>query len=244
METSADLRTCIVCKRSLPQDRFYASGHGNGRRNTCTRCLNEAGARERRANGARIRHTRYNARGHVWCNRCATYLPASDFKRHPSRPHTYWSYCKPCTREIDRERYARKTSTMEGAQQVLDARLQRRRRQQANERSARKRWVMHCIEQLVQRGFTRAEIARLADVSVASLLAWIDPKSKRRITSAVEARFSVLVLAAGDLPRIGPQHRRRLPHPEYARIHATTIDEVRRHKVRNGWINGRRGGKP
>ena len=161
MNVTAELRTCQVCKRTLPLDRFYASGTGSGRRHTCSRCLNEQLGRERRASGAKIRHNRYNARGHVYCNHCEKYLPPETFKRHPSRPHTFWSYCKPCVRIKDRERYQKATSTIEGATRVLDSRLARKRRQRAAEQRERREYVVYAIHQLRLRGFTRAEVARL-----------------------------------------------------------------------------------
>lgn len=243
MRQADQLRTCMSCKRTLPLDRFYSSGHGNGRRNTCTRCLNEALDRERRANGAKRRNQRYNARGHVWCNRCSSYLPPENFKRHPSRPGTFWAYCKPCVREIDRERYARKTSTLEGATAVLDSRLHRKRRQMKAERRERKQYVVHALDQILLRGFTRAEVARLLDVSQPTLNKWLDPKDPTALLKAAEERVAVVWMAVMDLPRTGYQRGRRLPHSEYARIHAITREEVASHYLRNCWVkkNGEKG---
>ena len=236
-------RTCIECRRVLPIEKFYSSGHGNGRRRTCIRCLQEEGARQRRRKSAPIRHTRYNARGHVWCNRCAKYLPPESFKRHPSRPHTFWSYCKPCVIQIDRDRYRKKVSTLEGATEVLEARYRRKQRQKREEIRERKSYCMHAIDQLRVRGFTVAEISRLTDIGHATLAKWADPRDKTRILEAGERRLEVVLRAALSMPRIGYQDRRRLPHPEFARIHALTHDEVQSYYLRNAWRkkNGERG---
>lgn len=237
MNPVMELRGCLVCKRRLPLDRFYASGHGNGRRNTCTRCINEQAERERRAAGAKIRHTRYNARGHVWCNHCQKYLPPEDFKKHPSRPGTYWSYCKPCVRILDRKRYREATSTYEGAVRVLNDRLERKHRQKRQEQKERKEYVAYVIDQLRQRGFTKAEVARLAQISLPTLTKWADPKTELHLMKPAELRMEILFNAVLDLPIVGYQDRRRLPHPEYARIHAITHDDVKAFYLRNSWIN-------
>lgn len=241
--THQPTRPCKVCKRTLPLDRFYASGHGNGRRHTCTRCINVELDQERRARGAHKRHPRYNARGHVWCNRCQHYLTADQFKRHPSRPGTCWSYCKPCVIQIDRERYRRKVSTIEGATQVLEARYKRKKRAQAKAIRDRKEYVIYVIDQLRLRGFTRAEISRLTGVSQPTLAKWADPKDKTRILEAGERRLEIVFRETVSLPRIGYQNGRRLPHPEYARIHALTHDDVQAVYLRNAWrkANGEKG---
>lgn len=235
----SETRTCISCRHELPLDRFYASGHGTGRRRTCKRCLSEEGRRERRRAGAKIRHTRYNARGWVWCNRCQHYKPTEDFKPHPSRPGTLWSYCKPCVREIDRERYQRKTSTLEGAMADLEKRYERKKRQRTAERRERRQFVLHAIELLRRRGFTKAEIARLADTSLSSMWAW-ETKPERKITPAMERRFGVLLRETGHLPLGEPAFRRRLPHPEFEVIYQRVHRKVVAIPVRNAWKNGRR----
>ena len=44
-----------------------------------------------------------------------------------------WSYCRPCVREIDRERYRRKTSTIEGAMADLEKRYARKTAEKKDE---------------------------------------------------------------------------------------------------------------
>lgn len=94
-------RTCRRCGQTQPADHFSASGHGNGRRRVCIRCVRAAEA----AKASRRRHPRVNARGEVWCNACQRYLPRDHFKPHPSRPGALWPYCTPCVRIKDRARY-------------------------------------------------------------------------------------------------------------------------------------------
>lgn len=235
MNPTQDLRTCIDCKRSLPLDRFHGSGHGNGRRWTCIRCFNQESDRKRRERGAHVRHHRYNARGHVWCNHCGKYLPPENFKLHPSRPGTYWSYCRPCVRILDRARYRKQTSTLEGALQMLEGRNDRKRRHRKAEQQERKEYVAYGIDQMRRRGFTKAEVSRLVGISWATMLKWADQKCDLYLMKPAELRIEVVLKAVLDLPVVGYQDRRRLPHPEYARIHAITHEAVKAIYLRNKW---------
>jgi len=231
-------RRCLACQRDLPVASFYASGHGSGRRRTCIRCLHAAVAVERRARGARERHLRINARGDVWCNRCRRYRGAEDFRRHPQRPNTWWAYCRECTREIDRTRYAKRTSTIEGA--TLELEKKQRRKDRLGRRRDRERrfFVAESISLLRRRGFTKAEIVRLADVSFPSLLDW--ERQARRVTPAVVSRFSVLVQETSDYRGGEPPVRRRLPHPDCAMLMERCRPLMLAHPVRSAWKNGRR----
>lgn len=190
-----------------------------------------------------MRHNRINVRGHVWCNRCEKYLPPENFKIHPSRPHTFWSYCKPCVIELDRERYRRKVSTMEGALKDLEARQRRKHQQRKAQVRDRKEFVTFGLDQIRQRGFTRAEVGRLLDISPVTLGKWSDPKDKTQVLEAGERRIEVVLMAVSGLPRTGYVNGRRLPHPEYQRVYATTRDEVESIYLRNAWTkkNGERG---
>jgi hypothetical protein len=241
------LRTCRRCRRELPIERFYASGTGNGRRRTCIRCLREQDAQERRQRDAKVRHSRYNARGDVWCNRCQRYLPSDSFKRHPTRTHTYWSYCKPCTREIDRERYARKFSNLETALMEQGRHNHRRRIRLAAQRRERLRNVQEMIRLLRARGLTKSEICRLGGFTMQSLLRWEVAKvpSKRGISPNVEKRLGILVSAAIRVLPLPNEtgilnYRRRLPHPDLPHLEAMCRDELARYPLRNSWINGKR----
>jgi len=233
-------RICISCHRPLPLSAYYSAGHGNGRRRTCKRCLLDDAKRVRRRGGAPVRHSRFNAHGDIWCNRCEHYRDVTDFKRHPSRPGTYWSYCKPCTREIDRERYARRTSTLEGALADLEKRYQRKERQRQREFGARRRFLVESISLLRRRGLSKAEIARLTDTTFGNLLRWERGECERP-TKAVCDRFVVVVRETAHLPIGEPVrgHGRR-PHPAMGELLARCLPQVEAIPVRNAWKNGRR----
>lgn len=175
---------------------------------------------------------RVNARGDVWCNHCEHYLPAHRFRRHPSRP-AWWPYCRDCTRVLDRQRARCIRGTPEWAAANAD-RLRRQRRQDAREQADRAAFVRDGIGILRRRGLTKAEIARLARVSHASLIVW--ERGERRPDPNVAARFGVLLRETAALP-IGaePAYRRRLPHPAYAGLVARVGPLVAAYPVRSTW---------
>jgi DNA-binding transcriptional regulator YiaG len=232
-------RLCIACNRVKPANQFHVSGHGNGRKRTCIRCQHDAARRERIARGGKDRHPRYNARGDVWCNRCERYLGAENFKRHPNRPGTYWAYCKPCTREIDRERYAKRTSTIEGAIAELDRKNQRKQRLTKERMAERRKFLKESILLLRRRGLTKAEIVRLTDTTFGNLLKW-ERGEMQRPTEAICRRFGVVVRATHGFPLGEPAHRRRLPHPAMAELLAICMPQIEAIPVRNSWKNGGR----
>ncbi len=237
---AAATRTCLVCRRELDVDRFHRSGnHSAGRRRTCKTCIADAQRRTRRERGSAIRHPRYNARGDVWCNRCQRYQGAENFKRHPSRPHTYWSYCKVCTREVDRARYAKKTSTLEGALEVLEDHNRSKRRRMQREFAGRRRFLVDSISLLRRRGLTKAEIVRLTDTTFGNLLKW-ERGECLKPTKAVCERFAIVVRESGALPAGEPVYRRRLPHPAMGELLARCLPLVEAVPIRNAWKNGRR----
>lgn len=227
-------RVCIQCKRELSAKHFYSSGHGNGRRRTCTFCLSE----QAKTTSGYTRHKRYNARGEVWCNNCKTYQHADNFKRHPQRPHTFWTYCKPCVREIDRMRYRAKAKTPAGKESIR-RRVERKRAQSHREMTERKAFIAKAIELLGRRGFTVSEIAKLAGVGLTNVYKW--RAMKHRPTPAVEARFAIVLRETGHLP-VGPERafRRRSPHPELASLLERLAPQIAPHEVRSGWKNGAR----
>jgi transcriptional regulator with XRE-family HTH domain/Pyruvate/2-oxoacid:ferredoxin oxidoreductase delta subunit len=240
-------RLCVVCGHRKPINAFYTSGHGNGRRRTCIRCLNDKDARARRASGARARHQRINARGDVRCNRCQAYRPREDFKPHPSREGVFWSYCKPCTREIDRERYAKRTSTLDGAIAELEKKYQRKQRMLARKRQNRIDFVRDAITQLRGRGLTKSEIARLVGCTVQSIYRWeaVTSWDDCRITENAEKRFGVVLAAAIEvLPPPNrneiPNYRRRLPHPQLSQLLAMVAEDLERYPLRSSWVKGAR----
>jgi hypothetical protein len=237
---SPETRVCEVCHRTLHLEFFHRSGnHTAGRRRTCKRCIADAQRRTRKARGGRDRHPRYNARGDVWCNRCQSYRGAEDFKRHPNRPHTFWAYCKPCTREIDRDRYAKRTSTLERAIADQERRLKRKQKQQRKVFAERRKFLQDSILLLRRRGLSKAEIVRLTDTSFGSLLKWERGETKRPV-EGVCRRFGVVVRATMGFPLDEPVHRRRLPHPAMAELLAECLPQVQAIHVRNSWVNGRR----
>lgn len=206
-------RVCRACERELPAEHFYASGTGNGRRRTCI------------------------ARGEVWCNNCARYLSAEEFKRHPQRPHTYWSYCKACVIEIDRMRYRAKAKTPAG-QEATRRRGERHRRQMAAEYRARRMFVRDAIDTVRRRGFTISEVARLSGIAVPSLYAYL--KDERRPIPAAASRMLLVLRATAHLPTgEAPPYRRQRPHPELAGLLERLAPEIARHPTRSAWVGDR-----
>jgi transcriptional regulator with XRE-family HTH domain len=239
------LRTCRVCKRDLPVDRFH--GDDKHRRRVCRRCFADQEHRQRRQQGSKRRMPRFNARGDAHCSHCRQYLPIDSFKPHPNRPGVLWTTCKPCTRELDRARYARKTSTLEGAIAEQEKNNARRRELRARRRQERLQFVQHSIKQLRARGLTKSEIARLGGFSMGSLLRWEAAKlsASHGITENVERRFGVLMNAAIQiLPSPSkyqiPNYRRRVPHPDLPILEEMCESEIERYPLRNAWINGKR----
>lgn len=153
----------------------------------------------------------------MWCHHCASYLPALRFRRHPSRA-AWWPYCRDCTRALDRKRARCIRGTPEWTAATAD-RIRRQRRQAAREQADRADFVRTGIGILRRRGFTKAEVARLAGVSFGALILW--ERGERRPDPNVAARFGVLLRETSALP-IGtePVFRRRLPHPAYAGLMA------------------------
>ncbi len=232
-------RYCIACHRHRPESDFHASGHGQARRRTCVRCLRDQERRERIARGGKDRRPRYNARGDVWCNRCERYLGAEEFKRHPSRPHTFWSYCKPCTRELDRERYTRKMMDFDRAMAENERHNHRKRKRVAKEMAERRKFLKESIDLLRRRGLSKAEIVRLTDTTFGNLLRW-ERGEVGRPTKAVCDRFAVVVRESAHLPIGEPEYRRRLPHPALGELLARCLPKVQAIPVRSAWKNGRR----
>jgi DNA-binding transcriptional regulator YiaG len=227
-------RTCIECQRTLPLDKFYSSGHGNGRRRTCIRCLHKAAERERRARGAKARHPRFNARGFARCGRCEKYKHPEEFRKHSNRPGNLWWACRSCEREIERERYIQRTSTVDGALEYQRKSNERRRRSRANQQKDRRQFVRDSIKALRRRGFTKTEISRLMQTGVSSLIAW-ETDDTRKITRQVEERFAVLLRETSHLPFVEPVTRRRLPHPDFDDIQRRTADKIASIPTRNRW---------
>lgn len=237
LAAAAAPRPCAACRRTLPP-RLFGNGSKYGgtdtprKRKTCLDCE----AKARRAAGVPARHKRRNARGDVWCNACRHYLTPAAFKRHPSRPHTFWAYCRACTREIDRARGRAKRRTAEGQEEQRRAVARKARRRRA-EQLERARFVAEAIALLLRRGFTKADICRLADVSWGSLLAW--ERAERRVTPAVAERFAILLRATSHVAT-GPEPcpRRRRPHPELPMLIERVAPLVAAHPVRSRWKGG------
>lgn len=191
----------------------------------------------------RQRHKRYNARAEVWCNRCQQFRHADHFKRHPSRPHTYWSYCKDCTRIIDRERYARKTSTLEGAERVLAARYERKKRYQRRDRADRFKFLAESVDLLMRRGFTQADICRLTGISTGPFYAW--RKREHMPSRNALRRIGIVVEATIHYPISDRRAKNnRYPHPDTDVIRQRIQDDLDRYPMRDSWKNRRKQATP
>lgn len=180
---------------------------------------------------------RINARGDVHCRACHRYLPGYCFREvaYPSlggRPRS-WSYCLPCTRQIDRERWTGARRAKENA-----SRLVRQRRHQAAARMERSGTVRGAIRTLRLRGLTKTAIARLSRTSLPSVLTW--ERGGRVPTTAVVSRFLVVLRETAYLDR-GDKlaYRRRLPHPDFDDL-LWSCRTVERFRVKNTWPARRR----
>jgi hypothetical protein len=174
----------------------------------------------------------------VHCNNCKQYRPTSDFKRHPSRPHTWWAYCKPCTRELDRLRYRASVATPDGKRRVMEGRNRRKRRQSAADFRERREFLSGAIELLLRRGLTLSAISRITDTSLANIYKW-RAKAIKRPTKAVMARFEQLLLLTMDWPIGAPAFRNRLPHPKEQELIARMAPTIAAYPVRaSRWKDG------
>jgi hypothetical protein len=206
IDPTAD-RTCKVCGVAQPPEHFYASGHGNGRRTTCKRCMRA----EQRKTATYHRHEKTNAVGDVWCPSCERWLRPDAFKAHPSRPGWWWQ-CRECQRDYDRTRYRAKAKT-EAGRAVIRRRVEQKRAHARERNRARAEFVAGAIAVLRRRGFTVTEVGRLTGTENASIYRWMGKRAK--VTAAVEARFAAALRATAHLPAVGdPPRYRRLPHPE------------------------------
>lgn len=225
-------KACRVCGRTLPLRLFPVSPatarDGTPyRRRTCQPCAEQA------KGGATKRPPRTNARGDVWCCNCETYLPPTRFRRHPSRPHRWWSYCRDCTKELDRFREKRRRGT-EAWRADTERRVRQKREQSRRERAQRRAFATEAIRLLRRRGFTKAEIARLARTAIQSVLAW--EAGTRRVTPNAADRLGVLLRHTAAY-RAGkePEYRRRLPHPDLPWLLAATEAEMAALPLRSRW---------
>jgi transcriptional regulator with XRE-family HTH domain len=227
-------KVCGRCKRELPRRMFRPTGRqcpASGERygaSICRGCEEQ----ERRAAGVPKRHPRYNARGEVWCNRCERYQHADNYRPHPNRPGTLWSYCKACTIQIDRERYHRKKRTPAGWEQQ-DRSIARKRERRAANRRDRRKFVKESMELLRRRGFTISEISRLTGISLTTIYQW--PKGATPSPPAAN-RIQVVVLETGHLKAGAvPEFRRRRPHPELEQLMSRIAPQLERFVTRSRW---------
>lgn len=226
-------RVCRVCGHERPI-RCFGLGATNPKtgaayyRRTCRDCEERA----RRAKGIPKRRQRRNARGDVWCNHCQRYLPPGRFAPRPRRPHTFWAYCRECTRALDRLRARNIRGTPEQRAHVAQSVARKRRRRHAAQRE-RARFVQDAIAILRRRGLTKTDICRLAQVTFASLLRW-ERGGKPDPNTA--ARFGVLLVETAHLPNgPTPAYRRRRPHPEAERLAARVVPQLAALPVRSRW---------
>lgn len=226
-----DSKVCRECERRLPIRLFAPTGHyvaSLGRKSgdhTCRECR----AKQRRAKGIPERHQRYDARGRVWCTNCKQYLEADHFKRHPQRPHTFWSYCKDCTRVLDRLRW-----TGDRQRRHNESRTRRQKQRTSLELRERRDFVADAIRLLGRRGFTLTDVSKLAGVSLTSVYEWRD--KARRVTPNAAERFAVVLRATAHLPNGDqPAYRRRRPHPELEGLIARLGPELARYPLRSRW---------
>lgn len=232
-----DTKRCKTCNRILPFRCFVPSGHfikRLGRRSGSNDCR-DCQAKQRQAAGIQVRHQRINGRGEVWCNNCKRYLPTSEFKRHPTRPHLWWTFCMPCTRELDRMRYRAKARTASGRAAIRAAHNRSKRRKAAEDARERRAFMAETIDLLRRRGLTRSEIGRLTGSDLGNIYAW-EKRERRMPRPSVMARFEALVRLTMAFPLGPPAFRRRLPHPHYAELEAAMskvrIDVAAQHRRR------------
>lgn len=224
---SSEQKICMVCERTLPIRMFAATGNYSktlGRKfgdHTCRSCRES----QRRAAGVPERHQRYDAHGRVWCNRCRRYLPPTEFRRHPQRPHTYWSYCKPCTREIDRIRHFRKHEDPVNRIADNERHNELRRKRRDEEFRQRREELVSCINRLLRKGLTRQEICRLAGISAGNLISYLEKATRRPDPNTVE-RVAALDRLTLGWPKGEQCFRRRTPHPRLPELEAA-MDQVR-----------------
>ena len=191
---------------------------------------------------AKRRHKRFNARGDVWCNKCQQYLPAHRFRfvSYPSMPKPkYWAYCNDCVRVIDRERYAKATSTLAGAERVLADRYKRKEKYRKHELADRAAFVDMALDTLQRRGFTYADICKLMGTSHGTLIQWREHRV--RIVANVAKRFGVILLATAHIPtgeRVIKGRRKANPHLPGLIAHLEP--ELARYPLRNAWSSGKR----
>lgn len=228
-------KACTRCKRELPRRRFRPTGRqcpATGERYGASVCR-DCEERERRAAGVPKRHPRYNARGEVWCNRCQRYQHADNYRPHPNRPGTFWSYCKACTIQLDRERYHRKKLTPAGWK-AQDRRAERARVQAKREFRERTDFVVRGIDLLGKRGFTLSEIGKLIDISLGNIYGWT--RHGVRPTPAVAERVAIALRETAHLKAQATKpYRRRIPHSELSELLDRIAPQLERHPVRNRW---------
>lgn len=178
------------------------------------------------------RRPRMNQRGEVWCHHCERSLPADHFRWMdcPSlaKPR-FWPYCRACTRELDRMRWRG-----ERRERNNRSRLVRQRRQQRVERADRTAFVQQAIDVLRRRGFTKSEIAKLCGVSMTTVLRWEQGAS--RVTTNASRRVGIVLRETGYLTAGGgAAYRRRLPHPDLARLLARIGPQLEPYPLRSRW---------
>jgi len=223
-------KLCPRCRQTLPLDAFYARPNG-GPDCYCRPCRKDYQRRLAARKAGHRRHVRINARGDVWCNHCQRYLPTCSFRRHPSRPHTWWAYCVDCTRELDRLRWRGERRARHNAESP-----NRRRRRRASERSERRAFVAGAILTLRRRGLTKTDVSRLTGVSLGSILAAEQGGGRWGPTPHTAARFVVALRATAHLPTgAEPAYRRRLPLPGLAELVARVRPLMDAYPVRSRW---------
>lgn len=227
MEQPSAHKRCSRCQRELPLDAFYRRRNGRPQ-SWCRTCLR---AHQERTH-PRQRPPRVNARGDLFCFHCQRYQHPSAFRlcSPPSWPRPrYLSYCRECEAALNRLRWRG-----ERRERQLRQRAERKRRQRQAQQRERREFVASAILILRRRGLTKMEIARLAGVSLQSLLRW--ERQQRRPDPSVAERFVILLRETAHLP-LGdqPAYRRRRPHPELPALLARTGPQLARFPVRSKW---------
>lgn len=235
-----ETKRCSRCLVEKPASEFYVQRRGEREYllSYCKPCkrrwAREHHERTRDPKTPR-RHQRLNAKGEVWCNRCKAYLPASSFKRHPSRPHTFWAYCKPCTTVIDRERRWRKFSDDARWEEEKRRTVARDRRKARRRDADRRKFVADGIVLLRKRGFTKGEVVRILGTSWNSLLDW-ERQVRTPQPQVAERVVAALVLTSefsnGEPP---PLRSRRRGHPELPRLLAEMEPVWQTNPLRTKW---------
>jgi hypothetical protein len=164
--------------------------------------------------------SRYDRWGNIWCHACHRYLvPARFTFRRLKTGHFPVSECRDCRNRRYKRYRTRVAQDPVRYQQLLARDGEMRRRRSAERREERRELAQQAIRSLLDRGFTRQEIAHLAGAHPGSIRAWLEGEWQIMPTSL--ARLTRVMRAAVDVQPILPAPRsvnRQAHHPDFFRI--------------------------